>query len=409
MTRDISDEDRLNALYRYRILDSPREEDFDQIVQLVCEVYKVPIAAINLVDRDRQWFKAEAGLGCDETDLECSICVHAIDSGDELFVVEDTTKNPITANNRNVTGPVGIRFYAGATLRTPEGHALGTLLIVDTSPRKFSKMQAKLLHTLARQVVSMMETRRISEFRKDKGIGLQSDLDLNKDVLSIVSHDLRSPMSAITLAAHMTSEIAKGMKDGAKLVNLSSILKTSVQDMSRLISDLTEYSAIDEGQLLMKFRKTGLSEIALSLDTRFRVLAERAGVRFSIEVDDGLPAALIIDPYRLLQAVGNLVTNALQFTPKKGKLALHLRAQDSFLGIDVTNSGGGVTAAAIEDMLKGIWTTDAGSKGLGIGLSIARSIARGHGGDVTATSVEGESMTFSLTVAMNLPASRMLG
>ena len=154
-----SNPDRLKSLYRYGILDTPKEDEFEKLVRLVCEVFDVPIAAISFVDRERQWFKAEVGLHCRETPLTCSICAHAVESGKDLFVLKDAKCDLRTTVNPGVTVASYIRFYAGAVMRSREGHALGTLLVVDRKPREFTEVEGRLLQTLARQVVLMIENR----------------------------------------------------------------------------------------------------------------------------------------------------------------------------------------------------------------------------------------------------------
>jgi GAF domain-containing protein len=154
-----SNPERLKALHRYGILDTPKEEEFEKLVRLVGEVFDVPIAAISFVDKERQWFKAEVGLHCRETPLTCSICAHAVESGKDLFIVRDAKCDLRSTVNSGVTVAPYIRFYAGAVMRSRDGHALGTLLIVDRNPRDFTEVEGKLLQTLARQVVLMIENR----------------------------------------------------------------------------------------------------------------------------------------------------------------------------------------------------------------------------------------------------------
>ncbi|MCW1925863.1 GAF domain-containing protein [Luteolibacter arcticus] len=160
-----SNADRLKALYRHGILDSPREEEFDKLVRLVSEIFDVPIAAISFVDEQRQWFKAEVGLYCKETPLTCSICAHAVESGKDLFVVRDASCDLRTTVNAAVAGSPHIRFYAGAIMRSRDGYALGTLLIVDRKPRDLTDVEGRLLQTLARQVMLMLESRMVPENR----------------------------------------------------------------------------------------------------------------------------------------------------------------------------------------------------------------------------------------------------
>ncbi len=153
------EEDRLAALKRYRILDTPPEPDFDDIARLAAQACQTPVALITLVDDRRQWFKAELGLGVRETSLVASICATAI-LQPGLFIVPDTTKDPRFAGNPLVQGEPHLRFYAGAPLETPEGLRLGTLCVLDTMPRDLNEGQRFTLTVLARQVMAQLELRR---------------------------------------------------------------------------------------------------------------------------------------------------------------------------------------------------------------------------------------------------------
>src|SRR5690606_24729967 len=115
------EDERLAALHAYGILDTPPEESFDALTRIAAYICKAPIAVINFVDRDRQWFKSEIGLGVRETPLDVSICAHAI-LQPGLFVVPDTTQDARFADNPLVTGSPHLRFYAGALLESDQGH-----------------------------------------------------------------------------------------------------------------------------------------------------------------------------------------------------------------------------------------------------------------------------------------------
>lgn len=131
---DRHDTDRLAVLDAYGILDTPPEKAFDDVVQLLSELLQAPMAAVNLIAQDRQWFKAEIGLHTREMPLDDSICKFAL-LQDELMVVPDTRLDSRFSGNPLVTGGPGLRFYAGALLKTPEGVPLGTLCVLDTQPR----------------------------------------------------------------------------------------------------------------------------------------------------------------------------------------------------------------------------------------------------------------------------------
>ncbi|WP_310347529.1 PAS domain S-box protein [Methylobacterium sp. BE186] len=150
---------RLRALDRYRLLDTPREQDFDEIAEAAAELCETPIAVVNLVGEGRQFFKAEVGLGVRETPLETSFCRQAI-LQEEFLYVPDAARDPRFENNPLVTGEPGLRFYAGALLKTAEGQPIGTVCVLDTEPRELSERQRRGLARLARQTMTQMELRR---------------------------------------------------------------------------------------------------------------------------------------------------------------------------------------------------------------------------------------------------------
>ncbi len=151
--------ERLDALRRYGILDTPPEPEFDDIVRIAAHVCEAPIAVVNLIEDQRQWFKAEIGLGVRETPLDVSICKHAL-LGSGVFVVPDATKDERFKANPLVTGEPGVRFYAGALLETPEGVPIGTVCVLDYVVRELTDAQATTLKALARQVMTQLELRR---------------------------------------------------------------------------------------------------------------------------------------------------------------------------------------------------------------------------------------------------------
>lgn len=161
LDRDWSESDRLAALDRYGILDTPPEPAFDEIVQLVSELLAAPIVAVNLIAEGRQWFKTEIGLGVREMPLDASICAVAILQPGGL-VVPDTTQDSRFNCNPLVTGAPGLRFYAGELLETADGYPLGTLCVLDTKPRPegLTTQQHLVLKTLAHQVMAQLELRR---------------------------------------------------------------------------------------------------------------------------------------------------------------------------------------------------------------------------------------------------------
>jgi two-component sensor histidine kinase len=162
----LTESERLAALRSYRVLDTPPEPEFDDLVQLAARACQTPVALISLIDERRQWFKAQVGLGVRETPLDRSICLSAM-LLPGLTIVSDLTEDPRFVGNPLVTGQPHLRFYAGAVLRTPDGVPLGALCVLDHMPRDLTQEQASTLTMLARQVMSQLELRRAIAERDD--------------------------------------------------------------------------------------------------------------------------------------------------------------------------------------------------------------------------------------------------
>ena len=185
---------RQAALASYDVLDTPAEDEFNDIVRVASETCGMPVSLISLLDGDRQWFKAETGFGQSETPLSQSICAYAVQQ-DDVFEIEDLTQDVRTSTNPLVTGGPEVRFYAGAPLMTPDGVALGALCVLDTKPNKLTPAQAFVLRTLAHQVVTTLELRRSLRLRKESDRRNKAILESAVDY-AIVSMDLNGMVTS---------------------------------------------------------------------------------------------------------------------------------------------------------------------------------------------------------------------
>jgi PAS domain S-box-containing protein len=152
---------RLKALRSYEVLDTAAEPTFDSLTRLAAQICGTPMALISLVDEGRQWFKSYKGLEVQETPRQVSFCAHAI-AQPGIFTIPDARADARFSRNPLVTSAPHIRFYAGAPLITSEGHALGTVCVLDQVPRQLTLEQARTLETLAEQVVAQLELRRMN-------------------------------------------------------------------------------------------------------------------------------------------------------------------------------------------------------------------------------------------------------
>ena len=152
---------RLKELRSYQIMDTPAEEELDEITTIASAICDTPISLISLLDDKRQWFKSKQGLSVDETPIDQAFCRFALDKPEEVLVIEDSFNDDRVKDNPLVVGDPHIRFYAGAPLVTPSGNVLGTICIIDKKPRKISESQKNALKVLAKKTMDCFNLRKI--------------------------------------------------------------------------------------------------------------------------------------------------------------------------------------------------------------------------------------------------------
>jgi len=170
--------DRLEALRRYAVLDTVAEREFDELAELAAQICGTPLAAIGLIDADREWFKAAVGMSLNEVPRSKALCTETIRQ-DDVLVVNDTLSEPRFQDRLLVSSAPHVRFYAGAPLTTPAGHKLGTICVMDREPRAFPSEHAAALKAIGQQVMSQLELRRLRAEGRTAEQELKSLLDVN--------------------------------------------------------------------------------------------------------------------------------------------------------------------------------------------------------------------------------------
>lgn len=390
--------ERLERLRQYAILDTPPEDAFDRITRIVAKTIGVPIALVSLVDRDRQWFKSTYGLAAAESSRDIAFCSHAI-LNDELFVVEDASKDSRFLDNPFVTSDPSIRFYAGAPLQTPDGMNLGTLCAIDSQPRNLSPDHRQLLTDLARLVVDEMELR-IAIKDAMKKVAKETKIRAIKDeFLSTVTHELRTPLTSIRATLGLLQGGVVGQLPDQASEMLSIAERNSVNLIS-LINDLLDLQKFESGKMSFDFRTFDPQELAQETCDNMAAYAAESNVHLSLDVSAN--PSIIGDPDRIQQALTNLISNAIKFSPADGIVNAQVSSNNNSLCFSITDKGPGIP----EDYQPHVFekftqsTCPNQPKGTGLGLAITKAIAEAHNGSVTFTTQAGCGTTFYLDIPL---------
>jgi two-component sensor histidine kinase len=203
--------DRLAALDRYHVLDTPSEANYDDLVRLAAQICGKPMALISLVDARRQWFKAALGLSVGETTREIAFCAHAIQQTG-VFTVTDAARDPRFADNPLVTADPNLRFYCGATLLTSDGFPLGTICVLDTKPGALSEDQVFALQALSRQVMVQLDLR-LALIEREKADALRVLL------MDELKHRVRNTLSVVQAIANQSLRAATSVDEAKTTIN----------------------------------------------------------------------------------------------------------------------------------------------------------------------------------------------
>lgn len=332
---------RIAVLRRMAILDSAREAAFDEVAELASRICETPVSLVSLVDTDRQWFKAEIGLGLSETSRDVSICSQAIREGDFLEL-PDTLADERTSSNPLCIGDNGLRFYAGAVLRTSDDIAIGTLCVLDRKPRELTEIQRDTLRVLARQVVTQLELRETIEREKT----------LRQEIDHRVKNSLQSVGSFVALERRCARDEA------------AADVLASVQQQIQTVAMLHEHIGVG----------TGEGEIGLAdyLGRVMRLFGKASGSGLAIDgtFDDLRVNAKVAGTLAMI--VNELAANAVKhsFGDLCGSVEFtgELRGERTYrLTCMSTGSRNGVTG-------------DAASRRIGLGLSIIKASVQQLGG-----------------------------
>lgn len=370
-----NENDRLAKLHAYDILDTPSEHTFDKIAILAAQIFNTPIAQVTFVDRERVFFKTNISpLEATEIERKDSFCSIAI-LKKEITLIENMLEIPELADNRFVTMENGVRFYAGAPLRTTEGHQLGTLCVLDIKPRAVTETQLQMLETLSSIVMDELELRLASR----KAIRTQNDM------MNRIVHDLKNPNTTIALSAEL---IKRKSNDPKTVLDFANRIAQSATNVLTRLNNLLDISQVESGELQLQLEETQISEIIHLVKRNFDLLATQK--KQNIVINCKCKTTIRVDKQRIQEAFENLLSNALKYSEKGATVIINVADQDDGVCIEFKDEGQGLTEGDMEKLfvkfarLSAVPTGKEHSNGLG--LSIVKMLIELHKGRVWAYS-----------------------
>lgn len=402
----INEHARLAELRRFEILDTLPEESFDRITALATSIFKVPIAIVSLVDKDRHWFKSSVGMPTNQSPRRDGFCAHTI-MNDEVLVVPDATLDARFASDPSVTGGSAIRFYAGASLTTSSGFRLGSLCIIDREPwtEGLTAEEKGILQNLAALTVREIELRQESANRTvDLHDELQNARMAKNQFLQMLSHELRTPLNAVIGFSEMIQDEI-GDKAAPIHREYAGDISKAGYHLLDLVNGMLDWTRLERGEL-------GIEDDIVHVSELFdRMLALLPGAAPRTRVAPMLAdLQLRCDARYVIQVLSHVTENAIKFSPHDQQVSIAAAVEENGnLVIRISDRGPGIHNE-LRTRAFGLFekfNSDQAkfAEGIGLGLAISRRLMELHGGRIEFA----DDSDVGATVVLTFPAHRTSG
>lgn len=393
-----NEQDRLAALFEYKLLDTEPEQEYDDIVKIIAHICDVPIALIALIDQKRKWHKARCGTDATGSPRDITICSYTITQPETLIIL-DTHLDERFYELDVVTKPPNVRFYAGVPLINEDGFALGTLCLIDKKPRTLTTQQKESLEAMARQVIRLFESRRMTfELQKQKDKA-ESANKIKTDFLSHMSHELRTPLTAILGFSQLLESDDDYPLSHIQKESTGGIINAG-NHLLGLINTLLDISKIELGKIDLNTTTLNLQECVSNSVQQILLFADE----YQITIQDySIPATLEVkaDARRLQQLFLNLLSNAIKYNSINGTVKIECKSLDNgFVRVSVKDTGRGLSEQQQSQLFQAfnrINQTDS-IEGTGLGLVICRQLIEEMGGEIGVDSQLDQGSTFWLDI-----------
>lgn len=395
---DSKEQERLEVLREYDILDSAPEKEFDDITRLAAEICDVPYSKINFIDKDRQWSKSTIGLEPEprEVSRKVSVCQYTIHEP-SVLEIPDLSQDERFKDLSYVTGAPNLRYYLGAPLVTDEGYELGALCVLDREPKRLSDKKKEQLQVLANEVMARLELRR-------KNRHLQELNDEKVKLMKMLSHDMKSPLNGNMGMAGLMQEMSDNLSEEDN--EMLGIIEESSVQLNQMIDEVLSYSLIETRGFTLKRQLTNVEEVISGISKLYAPAAKTKQIDLKFYTEN-LEDPVEIDKDKFEQITGNLISNAVKFTKSGGKVSVSLikkeQPKEDILELQVTDSGLGMDQSEVDQLFeesdgKVLKKGTSGERSTGIGLTTVKYFTDLHEGEIDVESEKGEGTTFTLTI-----------
>lgn len=400
---DRDEEARLAAVRACEILDTPPEESFDEVARLAALICSTAQAGVSLIDREREWFKAQVGWDERESPRLGSLCEAALQQH-ELFLVADASVDPRFSTSTLVTKKPSARFYACQPLRTGQGLKLGTLCVFDPAarPEGLTSLQRLALTTLGHQLETQLELRlgvlalekRTEELKQERA-ALVTHGVLQERVAAAVTHDLKSPLTAMLLGTRLLAR-EPGLSQTGREVTRE--LEEATEDMQRKILDLVDVERAAHAGMAVESASIDLARAATSACQSMERRAQARHHRFRLAVQTAPGRGDHALAVRVLQ---NFLDHALRHSPPGGEVAVEARPASDGAEVRVHDQGPPMPQSLIPRIFEPDVAAEGGRLSTGLGLTFAKAAVETMGGRVWAEEPQAGS---GATLCLWLPA-----
>ena len=387
--------ERIIKLSEFDLDYSDRKEALRDLTMLAAKVAGTQISLINLIDSFTQWSISDYGLPLEQMPREDSVCQYTIMTKEEKFEVQDLSSDDRFKDKFYVAGDLKLRYYFGVPLQTSDGFNLGSLCVMDTIGKEITPEKVELLKIIANEIVNRLTAIKVIESLRNK---IKESTESQKKV----AHDIRGPIGGIIGLAQIISEQGNSNKMDEVLEFIDLIQKSG-----KSLLELADEILTTENKSIGKKEQTSDNVFNLSifkdkLERLYTPQAIHKNIDFSVYINSG-SVTVPFSRNKLLQITGNLISNAMKFTPEYGKIGVGLELvsgkMQNALTITITDSGVGLDEKSINDILGGtaISTQGTGGEpGYGFGLALVKHLVEGLQGTMQIRSKPGEGTRFEI-------------